>query len=62
VDVDLHATAAIVFDSTQFLCRKHGLTAYDSGDLEIAMRGNYALATVDEELRRAAINERVPVL
>lgn len=61
VDVDLPATSAIVFNATQALCRKHGLTAYDAAYLEIAIREN-ALATVDEDLRRAAIVEGVQVL
>jgi predicted nucleic acid-binding protein len=34
VDMDEHATAAIVFGATQSLCRKHGLTAYDAAYLE----------------------------
>jgi predicted nucleic acid-binding protein len=62
VDIDEQGTPATVFDTTQALCRKHGLTAYDAAYLELAMRGSAALATVDEELRRAAIAEDVPVL
>ncbi len=62
VDVDLPATSAIVFNATQALCRKHGLTAYDAAYLEIAIREKNALATVDEDLRRAAIVEGVQVL
>jgi len=62
VDLDLPATSAVVFDTTQALCRKHGLTAYDAAYLEIAIRETDALATVDEDLRRAALAERVQVL
>lgn len=62
VEVDELATPATVFDATQSLCRKHGLTAYDAAYLELAMRGSHALATVDEALRRAAIAENVSVL
>jgi predicted nucleic acid-binding protein len=62
VDVDDRATASIVFDATQSLCRKHGLTAYDAAYLEIALRETFALATVDEDLKRAAIAEGVSVL
>jgi predicted nucleic acid-binding protein len=62
VDVDVPATSAIVFNATQALCRKHGLTAYDAAYLEIAIRENHALATVDDDLRRAALAEGVPVL
>jgi predicted nucleic acid-binding protein len=62
VDIDHRATASIVFHTTQSLCRKHGLTAYDAAYLEIAMRERCALATVDEDLERAAITEGVEVL
>ena len=62
VDVDLPASSAIVFNATQVLCRKHGLTAYDAAYLEIAIREKNALATVDEDLRRAAVAEGVQVL
>jgi predicted nucleic acid-binding protein len=62
VDVDDVATHDIVFTTTQALCRKHGLTAYDAAYLEIAIRGGYALATVDAELRQAAVVEGVLVL
>lgn len=62
VDVDVPASSAIVFQATQGLCRKHRLTAYDAAYLELAMRENQALATVDEDLRRAAIAENVPTL
>ena len=62
VDVDELTAPAAVFDATQSLCRKHGLTAYDAAYLELAMRGSHALATVDVELKRAALAENVPVL
>ena len=62
VDMDLPASSAVVFNATQALCRKHGLMAYDAAYLEIAMREKNALATVDEDLRRAAVAEGVQVL
>jgi predicted nucleic acid-binding protein len=62
VDVDDHATASVVFGITLSLCRKHNLTAYDAAYLEIAMREPCALATVDKDLKRAAIAENVEVL
>jgi len=43
VGVDEEATPEIVFNITQALCRKHGLTAYDAAYLEIAMRDRYPL-------------------
>lgn len=62
VDVDEGATAEIVFKTTQILCRKHRLTAYDAAYLELAIRHGYALATVDEDLELAARTEGVPVI
>jgi predicted nucleic acid-binding protein len=62
VDVDERATSAIVFDVTQSLCRKHGLTAYDAAYLEIALRGGHGLATLDHDLRRAAVAESISLL
>lgn len=62
VDVDRNATSTVVFNVTQALCRKHGLTAYDAAYLEIALRGGYGLATVDEDLRKAAVAENVSLL
>jgi len=62
VDVDDGTPPKIVFDTIQELCRKHGLTSYDAAYLEIAIRGGYALATVDEALKRAAAAENVHVL
>lgn len=62
VDVDEASSPATVFDVTQSLCRKHGLTSYDAAYLEIAKRGNHPLATVDDDLRRAAVAESVQVL
>ncbi len=60
-DVDEDATSAVVFDLTQALCRKHGLTAFDAAYLEIALRGGHGLATVDDDPHKAAA-ENVPLL
>jgi predicted nucleic acid-binding protein len=62
VDVDLPASGVVVFNTAQPLCRKHGLTAYDAAYLELPVRHRQALATVDDELRRAAIAEKVRIL
>ena len=62
VDADEEATPEIVFNTTQALCRKHGLTAYDAAYLEIALRDSYPLATTDNALKRAALAEGVQVL
>ena len=39
VDLDEPATAALLFETTQALCRRHGLTPYDAAYLEIVMGG-----------------------
>lgn len=62
VDVDVHADSDTVFATTHALCRKHRLTAYDAAYLEIALRENIALATLDEELKRAAVADGVLLL
>jgi predicted nucleic acid-binding protein len=62
VDLDVPTSAAVVFNATQALCRKHGLTAYDAAYLELAIREKNALATIDEDLRRAAIAETVSLV
>jgi predicted nucleic acid-binding protein len=62
VDVDDGASRDIVFNTTQALCRKHGLTAYDAAYLEIAIRSGCPLATADEDLKRAATADGVKVL
>lgn len=60
VEIDAPA-AGIVFHTTHDLCRKHGLTAYDAADLELAMRHRIALATADGALERAARAEGVEI-
>lgn len=62
VDVDVITASGIVFDRTQALCPKHRLTAYDAAYLEIAIREGHPPATIDEDLRRAALAEGVQVL
>ena len=62
VDLDIPPNSAIVFDATQALCRKHRLTAYDAAYLELAIRRRTDLATVDQDLKQAALLEAVPVL
>ena len=62
VDIDRATTAATVFGSTQTLCRQHRLTAYDAAYLELAIRESCALATVDDDLRKAAVAEHVQTM
>lgn len=59
-EIDTPASG-IVFHSTQDLCRKHGLTAYDAAYLELAMRHRIALTTADGALERAARAEGIEI-
>jgi predicted nucleic acid-binding protein len=47
-------TSARSLTDTMDLARRYGLTSYDAAYLELAMRENLVLATLDEQLRRAA--------
>jgi predicted nucleic acid-binding protein len=62
VDHDEEATGLVAFASTEALCRRHGLTSYDAAYLEIAIRNKLGLATLDQELIRAAAVEGVTLL
>ena len=44
------------------LCYKHRLTVYDAAYLELAHRKQLPLATLDQDLRKAATTERVTLL
>jgi len=43
------------------LAQAHGLSAYDAAYLDLAKREKLSLATLDEDLRRAALAEQVPL-
>ncbi len=51
-----------VFESVLELCRRHRLTSYDAAYLELAMRTQLPLATLDAELRTAGNREGVELL
>jgi predicted nucleic acid-binding protein len=51
--------ASVVFDRIQHLSREHGLTAYDSAYLDLALSSGLPLATLDEDLVRACKKARV---
>jgi predicted nucleic acid-binding protein len=51
-----------VFSRLVPLCRTHGLTSYDALYLDLAMRRQLPLATLDEQLRKAAKKAGVKVL
>jgi predicted nucleic acid-binding protein len=44
------------------LAERHHLTLYEAAYLELALRRNLPLATLDEEIHRAARNEKVRLL
>ncbi len=47
-------TSARAFGETLALAHRHGLSVYDAVYLELAMRESLILATLDEQLKRAA--------
>jgi predicted nucleic acid-binding protein len=56
-ETDRHAWGA-----TLCLAERHKLTLYDAAYLELALRRNLPLATLDEDLRRSAKAEKVRLL
>jgi predicted nucleic acid-binding protein len=50
------------WSATLRLAERHQLTLYDAAYLELALRRNLPLATLDDDLRRAAEKEKVQVL
>jgi predicted nucleic acid-binding protein len=59
VDTETHRRA---WDTTLQLAVRHRLTLYDAAYLELALRRDLPLATLDEDLRKAATAERVKLL
>jgi predicted nucleic acid-binding protein len=56
-ETDIHA-----WTETLDLAEYHQLTLYDAAYLELARRRGLPLATLDRDLRRAAVTEKVRVL
>jgi predicted nucleic acid-binding protein len=50
------------WSATLRLAERHGLTVYDAAYLEIACRRKIGLASLDRQLRAAAMNEGVQLL
>jgi predicted nucleic acid-binding protein len=44
------------------LCRRHGLTSYDAAYLDLVLRRQLPLASLDDDLRRAVTSLGMPVL
>jgi predicted nucleic acid-binding protein len=61
--VALQQTSAdTVFDRVQRLSREYSLTAYDAAYLDLALDSGLPLATLDEDLARAAKKARVQLV
>lgn len=56
-ETDSHAWGA-----TLLLAERYGLTLYDASYLEVALRRSLPLATLDSELRTAALTQKVMLL
>lgn len=57
-----HQTAAQSWNVTSHLAQRYKLTLYDAAYLELAQRRNLPLATLNEDLREAALALGVPLL
>lgn len=56
------ATHTVAFSKIGALARAYGLTAYDACYLEICVRRNLPLATLDKDLKKSAQAARVEIL
>ena len=61
IQVDIE-TDQQAWGATLRLAERHELTLYDAAYLELALRRSLPLATLDEELRRAARSEKLRLL
>jgi len=57
-----HETFPRAFAQLPPLCRTHGLASYDAAYLDLALRRQLPLATLDDDLRRAAMGMGITVL
>jgi predicted nucleic acid-binding protein len=55
-------TGKHIWSDTLMLADRHQLTVYDATYLELALRLSFPLATLDDDLRKAAQQEGVPLL
>jgi predicted nucleic acid-binding protein len=53
---------SVVFTVAIGLAEKHRLSVYDAAYVELAMRANLPLATLDDDLRRAAVAEGITLV
>ena len=61
IHLDPH-TDRHAWGETLRLAERHGLTVYDAAYLELALRRKIALATLDRQLRAAAVSRGVELL
>ena len=61
IDIE-HTRTSHVWNEIVHLAERHDLTVYDATHLELAMRRNLPLATLDTALRAAATREGVSLL
>ena len=61
IEID-NVTVDRVFPHVLPLCRKYSLTSYDAAYLELAIRRQLPLASLDNELRAGAKQARIEVL
>jgi predicted nucleic acid-binding protein len=61
IEVDEEALEQ-TWNSTSRLAQKYQLTAYDAAYLEMAIRRNVGLGSLDTDLRKAAKAEKMPLL
>jgi len=61
VQVDAEASSQAWIETPR-LAERHALTVYDASYLEIARRREIPLATLDRELRAAALSDGVPLM
>lgn len=60
--IEREAEVHDVWTTTVALSDRHGLSVYDAAYLEVALRRDLVLATLDGDLRNAALAEGVAVL
>ena len=60
IEVD-HASSALALTDILILARHHAITSYDASYLELALRRNIPLSTLDQKLRKAAKKSGVKI-
>lgn len=55
------ADIVLTFENIRQLAREHKLTSYDAAYLELAMRKEIPLVTLDADLKKAAISSAVEI-